>query len=113
MNNTDYIISSDELFDKIQQDASDNKIKIAAQLLLDAINDWPTLNVSEPKEFLLELTNEIGSPLTFGRIENYSKTLNTSKSSSASLRAGCHKSSIIVLKSGQQKYLFINLRHTY
>lgn len=69
------IISFEELYDGVEQDASDSKIKIAAQALLTVINDWPILNLSEPKELLLALTNEIGAPLTPKRIEHYSKTL--------------------------------------
>jgi len=72
------IISFEELYDGVEQDASDSKIKIAGQALLTAINNWPALNLSEPKELLLALTNEIGPPLTLKRIENYSKTLNLS-----------------------------------
>ena len=57
-----------------------SKIKIAAQALLTAINDWPILNLSEPKELLLALTNEIGVPLTNQKIEIYSRTLNINNS---------------------------------
>lgn len=69
------IISFEELYDGVEQDASDSKIKTAAQALLTAINDWPISNLSEPRELLLTLTNEIGTPLTHKRIEHYSKTL--------------------------------------
>lgn len=75
MNGEEHIISVEELSHKIDQDNSDSKFKIAAQLLLEAINDWPTLNLSELKEFLFELHNEVGLPLTLERITNYSKTL--------------------------------------
>jgi hypothetical protein len=74
------LISFEELYDGVEQDASDSKIKIAAQALLTAINDWPILNLSEPKELLLALTNEIGVPLTYKKVETYSKTLNINNS---------------------------------
>ena len=74
------IISFEELYDGVEQDATDSKIKTAAQSLLTAINDWPILNLSEPKELLLALTNEIGVPLTHKKVETYSKTLNINNS---------------------------------
>jgi len=76
MNNQIDIISADELYDDLEQDISNNKYKTAAQFLLEAINDWPTPNVSEPKDFLPDLTDKIGSLLTVDRIEKYSKALN-------------------------------------
>ena len=69
------IISFEELYDKVEQDVSNNKIKTAAKALLTAINDWPIPNLSEPQKLLLALTNEIGLPLIHKRIENYSKIL--------------------------------------
>lgn len=80
MDSNSYIISSDELLFKINQDLFDNKFKTAAKLLLETLNDWPTLNVTEPKEFLLELNIEIGSPLSFERVKKYSETLKAGNS---------------------------------
>ena len=80
MNDSGYIISSDDLYDQIEQDTSNSKYKIAAELLLEAINDWPTSGRSEPKEFLSDLIAEIGLPLSFERLEKYLKNLNPNTS---------------------------------
>ncbi len=74
------IISFEDLYDGVEQDASDSKIKIAAHALLTAINDWPITNLSQPKELLLTLTTEIGDPLTHKKVETYSKTLSINNS---------------------------------
>ena len=69
------IISNSELSDAIEIDNSDNKIKARAELLLSSITDYPTLNLKEPIDFLNELKNEIGYPLTYELIDNYEKKL--------------------------------------
>ncbi len=69
------MISADELNSRLETDASDNKFKIQAQLLLDAINDWPSHNLREPADFLNELMVEIGVPLNLERIQVYAQTL--------------------------------------
>lgn len=81
MNKKSDDISFEELYDRVEQDASNHKIKKAAQALLTALNDWPTHNLSDPKKLLLELTAEIGSPLTHKKIEYYSKTLSLNNDS--------------------------------
>ena len=78
MTNPIDIISADELYDQPEQDVSNNKYKTAAEFLLEAINDWPTPSLSDPKDFLSEPTDKIGPPLTVDRIEKYSKTLTVS-----------------------------------
>ena len=78
MTNQIDLISADELYGKIERDESHNKYKIAAQFLLEAINDWPIPHLSEPKDFLVDLADKIGRPLTLDRIEKYSKALNLS-----------------------------------
>ena len=67
------IATYDELFDAIENDATDNKHKTAAKLLFSAINDWPTLN--EPNDLLIELRNEIKDNLTFDNLNTYLKKL--------------------------------------
>jgi hypothetical protein len=74
MTTTD-IITSDELTDKIESLAADNKFKTCGEFLLTAINDWPTMNLEEPKDLLDELKNEIKRPLTFDNLRKYSAGL--------------------------------------
>ena len=69
------LISNPELSDAIETDTSDNKVKANAELLLNAITDYPSFNIKEPIDFLNELKNHIGSPLTFELIDNYEKKL--------------------------------------
>ncbi len=69
------LISYSELSDAIENDNSDNKIKVRAEFLLTSITDYPTFNLKEPIDFLNELKNEIGSPLTYELIDNYEKKL--------------------------------------
>lgn len=69
------IISYSELFDAIENDNSDNKIKASAEFLLTSITDYPNVNLKEPIDFLNELKHEIGSPLTYELIDNYKKKL--------------------------------------
>ena len=71
------ILTSDELFDIAENDISENHFKIAADFLKTAINDWPLLNLSEPKDFIKELKNELMAPLTFDNIDNYLNQLST------------------------------------
>ena len=72
---TPEIITADELTDKIESLAADNKFKTCGEFLLTAINDWPTMNLEEPKDLLDELKNEIERPLTFDNLEKYSDGL--------------------------------------
>jgi len=69
------LISYSELSDAIENDNSDNKIKARAEFLFTSISDYPTFNLKEPIDFLNELKNEIGSPLTYELIDNYEKKL--------------------------------------
>ena len=70
------LISNEELQNAIENDFINSKIKTAGQLLLDAINDWPTLNLTDPSGFLIEIQSEVGSPLSLKNIIEYSKALN-------------------------------------
>ena len=65
------LISNNALRLAIDSDLSDSSQKRASQNLLDAINDWPTLNLTEPIEFLRILHKEIGDNLTAEQINTY------------------------------------------
>jgi hypothetical protein len=69
------LISYEELFHAVENDATDNHFKTAAQFLLEALNDWPTPNLNEPQGLIAELKNEIKDKLTFDNIVRYSRTL--------------------------------------
>ena len=72
---TSEIITFDELTDKIESLTVDNNHKTCGEFLLTAINDWPTTNLKEPKDFLWELKMEIKKPLTFDNLKTYSDGL--------------------------------------
>jgi hypothetical protein len=76
-------ISYSELSNAIENDNSDNKIKTRAELLLSSITDYPTFNLIEPVDFLNELKNEIGFPLTYELIDSYEKKLISDNGDSA------------------------------
>jgi len=69
------LISNSELSDAIENDNSESRIKESAEILLTSIKDYPTFNLTEPIDFLNELKNELGSPLTYELIGNYEKKL--------------------------------------
>jgi hypothetical protein len=73
--NDNKLISHSEISDAVDSDTSDSRVRANAEFLLSAINDYPTLNLKEPTDFLNELKNEIGFPLTYELIENYEKKL--------------------------------------
>jgi hypothetical protein len=52
------IITSSELNNKIALLPEGNKFKTCGDFLISAINDWPTLNLEEPKDFLEELRSK-------------------------------------------------------
>lgn len=72
---TTEIITFDELTDKIESVTTDGKFKTCGEFLLTAINDWPTMNLEEPKDLLDELKKEIKKPLTFDNLKKYSDGL--------------------------------------
>lgn len=72
------IISYDKLIDAIENDATDNNFKTAADFLNSAVTDWPTQNLKEPSDLLVELKKEVQGKLTYDNIESYSKRLNPS-----------------------------------
>ncbi len=68
-------ISYNELFNAIENDSTENKFKLLAELLMSAVNDWPTFNLKEPKDLITELRREIKEKLTFDNLERYLKKL--------------------------------------
>ena len=69
---TTEIITFDELTDKIESLMADDKFRTCGEFLLTAINDWPTMNLKEPKDLMDELKNEIKKSLTFDNLKDYS-----------------------------------------
>jgi len=69
------IISYDELFEVIENDSTDNHLRAIGQSLLEALNDWPTINIKEPQHLVVELRNEIKDSLTFDNLNKYSQNL--------------------------------------
>jgi len=51
-------------------DTKEHKLKDIATLFLNAMNDWPTMNKTNITDFILELKEYFGSPLTIEKIEN-------------------------------------------
>jgi hypothetical protein len=72
---TTEIITFDELTDKIESVTTGDKFGTSGEFLLTAINDWPTENLKEPKDFLNELKNEVNRPLTFNILKQYADGL--------------------------------------
>jgi hypothetical protein len=68
------ITTYSELYDLVEFDTSENKLKQIAEMFLIAMNDWPTFNQTEIADFIKELKEYFGSPLTLERIDN--KVLN-------------------------------------
>ena len=69
------IMSYDELCNAIENDSTENKFKTAAEYLLSAVTDWPTFNLQEPKDLIIELKNEIEMELTYDNLDSYLKKL--------------------------------------
>ena len=74
MSKVEYI-TLDELQNAIEKDTSDNKFKTCAEFFLDALTDWPTYNLREPKHLIDALKSEIRKPLTFDNLDSYGKNL--------------------------------------
>ena len=73
------LITHDELFDAIENDLTNNNFKTSAIFLMSAVTDWPTSNLQEPKDLILELKTEIKDKLTFDNLELHLKQLNPKK----------------------------------
>jgi hypothetical protein len=57
------------LADLVELDNRDHKIKDLAQLLLNAMNDWPTKDQTDISEFISEIKEYFGTPLTIDKID--------------------------------------------
>ena len=57
------------LADLVDLDNRDHKIKDLAQLLLNAMNDWPTKDQSDISDFIFEIKEYFGTPLTIEKID--------------------------------------------
>jgi len=66
------IISYANLCKAIENDLSSNNFKTAAEFLISAVDEWPTLNLREPVELLIELRREAKGKLTYTNLENLS-----------------------------------------
>lgn len=72
---TSEIITFDDLTDKIESVATDDKFRTLGKSLLTALNDWPTPDLKDPKDLLEKLKNEVRKPLTFDNLKSYSDGL--------------------------------------
>ena len=70
------ILTYDELSNVVTNEIAVSNFKTAAEFLMSALNDWPTLNLQEPKDLILELKNTLKRPLTFSNLDSYLKKLN-------------------------------------
>jgi hypothetical protein len=62
------ITTYSKLFDLVDIDIKDHKQKDIATLFLNAMNDWPTYNQEKIDDFIKELKDYFGTPLTFEKI---------------------------------------------
>lgn len=60
------------IFDEV---TPDDNYKVAANFLLEAVNDWPAENLLEPEELLSELKKEVSEKLTYDNLNKYVKSL--------------------------------------
>lgn len=79
MTNISDFLSYDELQNAIENDGTDNNFKIAAEFLLSAITDYPTLNLKEPTDLVAALRQAINDKLTFDNLDKYLKSLSPDK----------------------------------
>jgi hypothetical protein len=59
-----------ELNELVEADRENHAIKHLAQLFLNAMNDWPTSNQIDITEFVKELKDDYGPPLSSGHIKS-------------------------------------------
>jgi hypothetical protein len=57
------------LWNLVDIDQTDHKLKDIGVLFLDAMNDWPTQDLHKIAEFIIELKEYFGSPLTIAKID--------------------------------------------
>ena len=54
----------------VDLDSKDHKLKNIAELFLDGMRDWPTYNQIDISDFIRELKEYFGTPLTISNIDN-------------------------------------------
>ncbi len=69
------VITSAELDSAVDADGSNTPFRVAAGLLVCALNDWPTMNLCEPADLIRELKAEAGPSLTRDALREYSERL--------------------------------------
>lgn len=79
MINSSDILSYSELQNAIENDLTDSNFKIAGELLLSAVTDYPTFNLKEPIDLITALRQVINDKLTFDNLERYLNSLSTHK----------------------------------
>jgi len=57
------------LWNLVDIDKTDHKLKDIATLFLNALNDWPTNNLTDIQDFINELKTYFGTPLTIEQID--------------------------------------------
>src|SRR5918993_5509437 len=82
---TDQQLHIDKLIDSVDNDPSDSRVKKAAQLLISAMNDWPTFNQTNLFEFMEEFKNEFGAKLTEKKLQGKRTTDNWKGEAQASV----------------------------
>jgi hypothetical protein len=79
------------LYDLVEIDTKDHKMKDIATLFLEAMRDWPTFNQEEIGEFIKELKDYFGVSLTIEKIE----AKEFDGQNAAKIEAGCHIADLI------------------
>ena len=67
----DRITTYSTLFNLVELDEKNHRIKDLAILFLNAMNDWPTFNQADISDFIKEFKDYFGTPLTKEIIENH------------------------------------------
>ncbi len=60
----------EDLQNAVDGDAINHTIKDLAELFINAMNDWPTFNQTKICDFVMELKDFYGNPLTLEKIDN-------------------------------------------
>ena len=72
------MISKLELENITEDLSKDERVRVAAQFLLDALNDWPTLNLSESVDLVAELKMHTKDKLNHNTLTKLSNSLTLS-----------------------------------
>jgi len=96
---TSTLTTIDQLSNLVDLDKKVHKLKDIAQLFIEAMTDWPTFSQTEISDFVKEVKEYFGTPLTKEKISD--KTLNVSDSNLWQHEAG---SSIIELLDISERF---------